>query len=260
MPLWTPIVLGAGLYSWHAADAITGADDGVALATWADSGPNAKDMAQATEANRPTYETNEVNGLPIVRFNGTNQDIAIASVTGLVQPLAIVAALKVNDSAGRFWTASGLRALLAGSGGISVTVNAGSDQTFTLPSFNDTNFHVMIVVYNGANSYLTFDGTAAAAADVGSTSPTGSLTLASTGAASSYLVSDWGEVAIMQGATALTSANIDRMNGYLAHKWGLTTNLPSDHPYKNVAPLVGVSTGLRYAVGSGLRQRRLLGS
>ena len=23
---------------------------------------------------------------------------------------------------------------------------------------------------------------------------------------------------------------------YLAHKWGLTSNLPSDHPYKNNAP------------------------
>ena len=27
-----------------------------------------------------------------------------------------------------------------------------------------------------------------------------------------------------------------RIEGYLAHKWGLTANLPSDHPYKNVGP------------------------
>lgn len=27
-----------------------------------------------------------------------------------------------------------------------------------------------------------------------------------------------------------------KLEGYLAHKWGLTTNLPSDHPYKSVAP------------------------
>ena len=27
-----------------------------------------------------------------------------------------------------------------------------------------------------------------------------------------------------------------KYEGYLAHKWGLTANLPSDHPYKNIAP------------------------
>ena len=29
-----------------------------------------------------------------------------------------------------------------------------------------------------------------------------------------------------------------RIEGYLAHKWGLTANLPADHPYKSAAPTV----------------------
>lgn len=29
-----------------------------------------------------------------------------------------------------------------------------------------------------------------------------------------------------------------KLEGYLAHKWGLTANLPSDHPYKSAAPTV----------------------
>ena len=28
----------------------------------------------------------------------------------------------------------------------------------------------------------------------------------------------------------------EQAEGYLAHKWGLTSNLPSDHPFKNVSP------------------------
>jgi hypothetical protein len=28
----------------------------------------------------------------------------------------------------------------------------------------------------------------------------------------------------------------EQAEGYLAHKWGLTSNLPSDHPFKNNAP------------------------
>jgi ribosomal protein S17E len=27
-----------------------------------------------------------------------------------------------------------------------------------------------------------------------------------------------------------------RIEGYLAHKWGFTSKLPMDHPYKNLAP------------------------
>jgi hypothetical protein len=35
-------------------------------------------------------------------------------------------------------------------------------------------------------------------------------------------------------------ADRQRHEGYLAHKWGLTANLPNDHPYKNNAPKYGL--------------------
>lgn len=34
-----------------------------------------------------------------------------------------------------------------------------------------------------------------------------------------------------------------KLEGYLAHKWGLANNLPNDHPYKNSAPTVSDSGG-----------------
>jgi len=34
----------------------------------------------------------------------------------------------------------------------------------------------------------------------------------------------------------LTTVERQKLEGYLAHKWGLTANLPSDHPYKTVGP------------------------
>ena len=36
------------------------------------------------------------------------------------------------------------------------------------------------------------------------------------------------------GGTDIT--DFQKAEGYLAHKWGLTANLPSDHPFKNVSP------------------------
>ena len=37
--------------------------------------------------------------------------------------------------------------------------------------------------------------------------------------------------------TALSTNNRQKLEGYLAWKWGLQANLPSDHPYKSAAPL-----------------------
>ena len=45
--------------------------------------------------------------------------------------------------------------------------------------------------------------------------------------------SDWGEIVFVED---VTQANSDKIEGYLAHKWGLTADLPSSHPYKTTAP------------------------
>jgi hypothetical protein len=45
--------------------------------------------------------------------------------------------------------------------------------------------------------------------------------------------SDWGEIVFVED---VTQTNSDKIEGYLAHKWGLTADLPSSHPYKTSAP------------------------
>lgn len=45
--------------------------------------------------------------------------------------------------------------------------------------------------------------------------------------------SDWGEVIFTED---VSQSNSDKIEGYLAHKWGLTADLPSSHPYKTSAP------------------------
>jgi len=45
--------------------------------------------------------------------------------------------------------------------------------------------------------------------------------------------SDWGEALFTENPS---QGDSDKIEGYLAHKWGLTTDLPSNHPYKTIAP------------------------
>ena len=43
-------------------------------------------------------------------------------------------------------------------------------------------------------------------------------------------------VAGLPGTGGTDMSKIEKAEGYLAHKWGRTSALPSDHPYKNSAP------------------------
>lgn len=45
---------------------------------------------------------------------------------------------------------------------------------------------------------------------------------------------EMGEIILV--STAITADERQKIEGYLAHKWGLAANLPSGHPYKSAAP------------------------
>jgi hypothetical protein len=69
------------LEMWLDADAITGLVNNDPVATWADQSGNANDATQATAGARPVYKTNIVNGLPVVRFDATDD--------GMTTPLTV---------------------------------------------------------------------------------------------------------------------------------------------------------------------------
>jgi len=69
----------SGLHGWYKADAITGLANGAAVSQWDDSSGNANHATQGTGANQPSYQTNVINGLPVVRFNGTTNRLVITN-------------------------------------------------------------------------------------------------------------------------------------------------------------------------------------
>ncbi|MBW8863970.1 MAG: hypothetical protein JF609_03420, partial [Verrucomicrobia bacterium] len=60
------------LTTWFKADAITGLASGAVVSVWPDATGNGFNAMQALGANQPTYVTNAINGLPVVRFNAAN--------------------------------------------------------------------------------------------------------------------------------------------------------------------------------------------
>jgi hypothetical protein len=72
-----------GLRLWLKADAITGLSDGAGIATWSDSSGLGNDAVMAVGGFQPTYQTNEVNGLPCARFDGTDDRMDITNANML---------------------------------------------------------------------------------------------------------------------------------------------------------------------------------
>jgi len=49
-------------------------------------------------------------------------------------------------------------------------------------------------------------------------------------------MAEYFHVAGLPGTGGTNIDDIEKAEGYLAHKWGLTGSLPSNHPYKNTQP------------------------
>jgi len=65
---------------WVYGDAGTGGvSAGDAVTTWADQSGHGNDVTQATSGNKPTYQPSLLNGHAGVRFDGTNDELALSS-------------------------------------------------------------------------------------------------------------------------------------------------------------------------------------
>ena len=58
--------------------------------------------------------------------------------------------------------------------------------------------------------------------------------------------------------TTLTAADRSKIEGYLAHKWNLSANLPSTNTYKNAKPIIGSVTLANWSVTLGSLNTTLL--
>ena len=70
----------AGLQLWLRADDIAQSDN-TAVSAWADQSGSGNNAAQATGGLQPTYQTSEVNGHSVVRFDGTDDVMGVAGIT-----------------------------------------------------------------------------------------------------------------------------------------------------------------------------------
>jgi len=238
---WTPALISTALWL-DAADANTITTVSGGVSQWDDKSGNGRHVSQATSANRPTVASAVLNGKNIIRFDPTGSPDRLATASALYTTASFgIYAVTANRSAsgesawaGQYLVASAGRTLIYQNGVStrSAAISTGSNAV-DFSGTPNTNFHLFGYDRNGTNAELFYEAvsrsTTSSLANQITNTPF-ALGDMSDGGATIVAALDAAEVVCL---TAPASTDIrQRIEGYLAHKWGLTANLPSNHPYK----------------------------
>jgi hypothetical protein len=248
----------ASLRAWYKADAIAGLSNNDAVSTWADSSASAYDIS-SSGSDRPTYITNAQNSLPVVRFANKNLDSGNVALFNNVAGLFIIAVRNIttapssgrSDIIGMTFASDSTRyrALLT----VGATANkstsggrrVGSESSFT-GAVSSANFatgsfalQAVRIDYTSGNVAQFIDGTQDGSATIGTTgnsesTNTAAIKMGRFDVSFAALTGDVAEVIVCDAA--LSTGDRQKLEGYLAHKWGLTGNLPAGHPYLSAPP------------------------
>lgn len=233
----------AGLAAWFdAQDAASITLNGTTVSQWVDKSGSGRTLSQATPANQPDYVAAGINGKPSLELDGSNHFMN-GSSTLISQPFTMYAVLEVDDNATNknllSGGTSGLVPVLATNGSEFLTLYAGTSISATTAVL--TSPGVAVGLFDGATSVGRVNGSQVLTGNAGTIdwSPTDNgLSLGTfAGGGSQRWDGLVGEILLYAGKH--TTAQTARVEGYLAWKWGLQGQLPTNHPYAYSFPGFG---------------------
>lgn len=259
--LWTPAEITTALWL-DADDAATITESSGAVSQWDDKSGNAVNYS-SSGTNQPTLISSALNGKSGIRFDGSNDYLSESSNQfGLTERSFFIVVkensavgnagwFSIRSASGRDW--SSLDGFIYGSS------NRSSNRVFfgSSSSFGGAGYLLLETTTPGTiipasiysevgnassgtlyidgssvttdSSFSAFNAVSGGGSSLGSRNDTGINQ-------SPYFNGDIYELIYIESALSLTDRQ--KVEGYLAHKWGLTANLPGGHPYKTTAPTV----------------------
>jgi hypothetical protein len=246
--VWNPSMISTALW-FDAADSGTVTASSNLVSQWNDKSGNGRNLSQSG-GNRPTYNATGQNNLGIIEFNGTTNFLERNQTDLSSNWTCVIAAKNTNTTGNAMYIAQGSNALgnprwqldRNGTSARMIRMNdAGTIQTLEQGTHAASAFiqsgtgdgSLIGVSLNGAN--LT---TAAAVTGVFSTNRlTIGVLYAGSVIPSGTTYFNGAMFEVVYAPSMLSTLDRQKVEGYLAHKWGLTANLPGDHPYKIAAPI-----------------------
>ena len=214
-----PTVAGLKLHL-DSSDASTITKDGSNLVSaWNDKSGQANHVVQATGSKQPLWVDRLQDTLPIIRFDGTDDFLKIASWSGGALATSTSYMVFKPDVAGtQTWFDSAINRTVWGGGGGSVPfqIYAGAVLASSVYVADGETIYCQIVS-NGASSIIRRDGITIATGNAGSQSFNG-IYLGS-GQNTAYSEVDVAELLVYEGTHS--TSDRDAIEAYLKKKWGL---------------------------------------
>jgi hypothetical protein len=246
--LWTPANITTQLWL-DASDSATITLVSGAVSQWNDKSGNNRHATQTVSASRPTVATAALNGLDGLNFDGSNDFLETVGYIACNNSSSNTVVLAVSESSGtgrrgimgtrpaanaEGWFLSYLSGSTANPAvvftGVSGASAIGSFRTPDILGFQKTATTCQIISFlNTPNTPTTM--TLIPVSSIESTK----IGREMTGQAGESLL---GKIYEIIEIPTIDATIRQKAEGYLAHKWGLTANLPSDHPYKTNPPTV----------------------
>jgi hypothetical protein len=242
--VWNPSMISTALWL-DANDASTITQSGGTVSQWNDKSGNGRNVTQAVDSRRPAYNSTGFNSRPTLTFDGST-DFLITVAFTVPTDFTYVAVctllanglypILISNSAfelrGVETTAKPSMANSGGNTGAGILTQPDTPVTTTDSLLNTTNILVGQVI--GTSTTLRQNGSLRDTRT--STAVSSSSQIRGIGARSNNTLH---ANACISELIELGNASVavqERIEGYLAHKWGLLANLPNDHPYKTVGP------------------------
>jgi hypothetical protein len=236
----------ANLLLWYAADKETSYVNGNTVTTMTNLTVGAGGSDAVAVSSGPLYTTNTLNSLPVYRFNNTRcrttdnysfTNFTFYAVFNNTAGLDSYERVVDHDYANGFWFGRNSGNANSFGGG----VREGSDPYGVFVTAQDGQWNIVGNQRDNTTHNMWNNGDFASKSSNTVTATATSTTRVGIGGyhdavtSSQYAVNiDIAEIVFYQ--SALNTTQRQTIEGYLAHKWGLSANLPSDHPYKNSAP------------------------
>lgn len=133
----------SGLRLWLTPDSATA--DGTGVTTWHDMSGSGNDAIQANSSLRPQLVTNQINGRPVVRFNGTSQHLTLPFLTNGATAGDLFVILRAQTPTGvdrSLFSLSGRTLYPAAGGDIADSFGASADHSVSLSGADLTQVHI----------------------------------------------------------------------------------------------------------------------
>ena len=232
--LWTPAALGSSLALWLDSDDVSTITlNGSTVSQWRDKSGNGRHASQADSANQPTYSATGLNGKPVLTFDGVNDFLSFQGVHDQIWSLAVVGrATNNNQGFVQFGLTNQFGSLFVSDGFYRARP---SGLTVATVPFTAGEIAVLTATYGATQTNIWKNGAIGTTTAEGGVSSNAGSVIGTLGGIY-FLDGNIGEIIALNGV--LSTTDRQTLEGYLAHKWGLTADLPINHLFKFTPPYI----------------------